>query len=108
LRLVASGEDSVWIVDANDLASLQGDLAIVVQGLDHATVGLQGELGDLDLTSNSDPIDIVAGDLGTLEGWTVHSDKANLQGLRSQKTALRRSPSILPMLLGIGIASSSE
>jgi len=40
VRLIPSGEDSVWIVDANDLASLQGDLAVIVQGLDHAAVGL--------------------------------------------------------------------
>jgi hypothetical protein len=73
LGLVASGENSVWIVDANDLASFQGYLAIIVQGLDHAAVGLQRELGNLNLTGDSDSIDIVADDLGALEQWTLRS-----------------------------------
>lgn len=79
LRCVASGEDSIRIVDANDLTSLQGNLAITVQRLDHAAVGFKRELGDLNLAGNGDTINIIAGNLETIRSVLLYLDQMNIQ-----------------------------
>ena len=77
---IACREDSIRVVNAYDLATLEGDLAVGVQLRDLAAVKFQRELRDLHDASDCLAVDIVAVDLRKLiyccavGFWYTHSD----------------------------------
>jgi hypothetical protein len=77
---IACGEDGIRVVNAYDLATLEGDLAVGVQLRDLAAVKFQRELRDLHDASDCLAVDIVAVNLRRLVhccavgSWYTHSD----------------------------------